>query len=100
MTTRNSGSRRSSPDTTYAPPDPPQHDVADIGVRASNEAVRGQVAKPPYSNLLLPRSPLIGREHEVATAQRLLLQNEVGLLTLTGPGGMGKTRLAMQVAAN
>jgi predicted ATPase len=49
------------------------------------------------SNLVLPRSPLIRRDHEVATVQHLLLQDEIVLLTLTGPGGIGKTRLALQV---
>ncbi len=48
----------------------------------------------------LPRNRLIGRDHEVAAVQHILLQEQVGLLTLTGPGGIGKTRLAMQVAAN
>ncbi len=57
-------------------------------------------ALAPHNNLSLPRSPLIGRDHAIATIQQLLLQEHVGLLTLTGPGGIGKTRLAMQVAAN
>jgi non-specific serine/threonine protein kinase len=67
--------------------------------RAPSDTLQGRAALPPRSNLLLPRSPLIGRDHEVAAIQQLLLQEEVGLLTLTGPGGIGKTRLAMQVAA-
>jgi len=58
------------------------------------------ITSSPHNNLTLPRTPLIGRDHELATVQQLLLQEQAGLLTLTGPGGIGKTRLAMQVAAN
>ena len=59
--------------------------------------LRSLGARP--NNLPLQRSPLIGREREVAEVERLLLREDVGLLTLTGPGGTGKTRLALQVAA-
>src|SRR5262249_42861174 len=52
------------------------------------------------NNLPAPRDPLIGREQEVATACGLLRREAVRLVTLTGPGGTGKTRLALQVAAD
>ncbi len=50
-------------------------------------------------NLPSPATPLIGREQEVASAHQLLLSADVRLLTLTGTGGCGKTRLALEVAS-
>jgi non-specific serine/threonine protein kinase len=50
------------------------------------------------NNLPAQARPLVGREQEVESACRLLEKPEVRLLTLVGPGGVGKTRLALQVA--
>jgi predicted ATPase len=50
-------------------------------------------------NLPVQPTPLIGREQQVAAILRLLSHEEVRLVTLTGPGGTGKTRLGLRVAA-
>jgi predicted ATPase len=51
------------------------------------------------TNLPVPSTPFLGREPELADVVRLLAREDVRLLTLTGPGGTGKTRLALQAAA-
>ena len=52
------------------------------------------------TNLPTPLTPFIGSEREVAVLVDLVRRDDVRLLTLTGPGGVGKTRLALQVAAD
>ena len=51
------------------------------------------------ARLPVPPTRLIGREHEVAAIAAPAAQDDVRLVTLTGPGGVGKTRLALQAAA-
>jgi predicted ATPase/class 3 adenylate cyclase len=64
----------------------------------------GDADHPPIrslspSNLPVPATPFVGREDELARIGELLSEQPLRLLTLTGPGGTGKTRLAIQAAA-
>lgn len=52
-----------------------------------------------FPNLLVLLTPFIGREQEQHALCQLLRQSEIRLVTLTGTGGVGKTRLALQIAA-
>ena len=52
-----------------------------------------------FNNLPVPLTPFIGREQEVTAVCDLLCSEDVRLLTLTGAGGTGKTRLGLQAAA-
>jgi predicted ATPase/DNA-binding winged helix-turn-helix (wHTH) protein len=65
-------------------------------------AVDGAAPRPRVAvkrhDLPTPRTSLVGREREVSDASDLLLRGDVRLLSLTGPGGAGKTRLGIAVA--
>jgi predicted ATPase len=65
------------------------------------QAAQIQQAPAPPRRPQLPaqRSALVDRERESTELRDLLTQDAVGLVTLTGPGGAGKTRLALHVAA-
>jgi predicted ATPase/transcriptional regulator with XRE-family HTH domain len=52
------------------------------------------------TNLPAPATPFIGRERERTALRHLLGRDDVRLVTLSGPGGTGKTRLGLQVAAD
>jgi predicted ATPase len=75
--------------------------------QALDEAVAGRTTSArdlkarsqPKTNLPVPPTPFLGREREVADVVELVVQEDVELVTLTGPGGTGKTRLALQAAA-
>ena len=59
---------------------------------------REQAASAPPRNLPAQTTSFVGREREISAVTSLLLQPETRLVTLTGPGGVGKTRLAIEIA--
>jgi len=64
----------------------------------AERAPRFTVHVTPTTRLPAQPTPFIGREKELRGISGMLLRDDVRLLTLTGPGGTGKTRLALQVA--
>jgi DNA-binding SARP family transcriptional activator/predicted ATPase len=66
-------------------------------VPAPGAGTRGN-AVPPPNNLPAPTTPFIGREEELEAIAQLLADPGCRLVTLLGPGGIGKTRLALQAA--
>ncbi|MFL5399148.1 MAG: DUF4062 domain-containing protein [Myxococcales bacterium] len=71
---------------------------AGAGRTARSSAPAKGIARPPRS-LPVATTSLIGREHDVAEISKLLDTDGVRLVTLTGPGGIGKTRLAVAVGS-
>jgi predicted ATPase/DNA-binding XRE family transcriptional regulator len=93
----------------------PRYDTLDLLTRAMNleasqratlfAAARPALAREdakaaPLQVLPFPPTALLGREQEVAQALGLVRERGVRLLTVTGPGGVGKTRLALEIAHN
>jgi predicted ATPase/DNA-binding SARP family transcriptional activator len=76
---------------------------AELGVEPAQETERlytrlKAVAHAPSSRLTVSLTPFLGRENELAELVQLLADPNCRLITLVGPGGMGKTRLAIETA--
>jgi len=82
-----------------------QLDISALGIEPDTAiqapVERAPPAKPrkPLSNLPVSATPFVGRERELAEIEELLSNPSCRLVTLVGPGGMGKTRLAVEAAS-
>jgi len=72
-------------------------EFAAIRERFAEKPVKQLQTRP--TSLPAPRTAFVGRKKEVAAVKELLLRQDVRLVTITGPGGIGKTRLAVQAAS-
>jgi predicted ATPase len=84
------------PDRRYASTRDLAREFAALRQGFTEKPVKQAEIRP--TNLPAQRTGFVGREKEVAAAKELILRKEVRLVTVTGPGGIGKTRLAVQVA--
>src|SRR6266403_1394581 len=84
------------PDKRYVSTRELARELATIRDRFSEKAVQQVEARP--ANLPVQRTGFVGREKEVEAVKEMLLRQDVRLVTVTGPGGIGKTRLAVEVA--
>jgi len=84
------------PDQRYASTRDLARDLASVRDRLID--VPALPSEPRRNNLPVQRTTFVGREYEASAVQELLSREDVQLVTLTGPGGIGKTRLVVQVA--
>lgn len=80
-----------------AKPDPPP-DSDSFSLSFACETPPAKIVRK-HHHLPIPRTSLIGRQQQLADATALLLRPDIRLLTLTGPGGAGKTRLAIAASS-
>ncbi len=85
------------PDKRYVSTRDLARELAAIRDRFSEKPVKQVDPRP--ANIPVQQTGFVGREKEVAAAKELLQRQDVRLVTITGPGGIGKTRLAVEVAS-
>ena len=84
------------PEKRYASTRDLARDIAAIHDRFAE--LQAKPVETQSCNLPMARTAFVGREKEVAAAKDLLLRPDVRLLTIAGPAGIGKTRLALELA--
>jgi predicted ATPase len=85
------------PEQRYAATRDLARELAAIRDCFSEKPIKQMETRP--TNLPVSRTGFVGREKEAVAAKELLLRDDVRLVTVTGPGGIGKTRLAIEVAS-
>lgn len=82
-------------------PSPKTRDLNDqirLGTIPSKTDPAAQISSAPLKRLLLPLTPFFGREKELVELDRMIAAPQCRCISLVGPGGMGKTRLALEAA--
>lgn len=92
-------SARSAAAMSAPPPEPTLAAEAGSVGPAHTVGADMRASQPTPPHLPLPPTPLLGREREVTEICSLLQQEAVRLVMLTGPAGVGKTRLGLEVGA-
>jgi predicted ATPase len=85
------------PEKRYASTRDLAHELAALRDRFAEKALRHPESR--QSNIPVQRTAFVGREKEIEAAKELLLRPDVRLLTVTGPGGIGKTRLGIEITS-
>lgn len=68
-------------------------------IKATEPEIQAPAASGPFNNLPTPPTAIVGRDREIDILQGTLWRQDVRLVTLAGPGGVGKTRLALEIAS-